>query len=209
MPSSTPDSLRDLTSLLSSDGEFVNLRKFPAVTINLKYATTDNFMRTDVYGPFREAFLHREAAGKFEVALQALARENPGFRLRVFDALRPRSVQRLLYRFVEGTPDVAYVANPERGSMHNYGCAIDLTAMDPTGKDLDMGTGFDAFDPLSEPKREAEFLASGRLTPVQLENRLILRRAMEEGGFIQLPHEWWHFNAFPEAEVRGRFKIVE
>ncbi len=31
------------------------------------------------------------------------------------------------------------VANPAKGSMHNYGIAVDLTIVDNTGTELDMG----------------------------------------------------------------------
>ena len=38
------------------------------------------------------------------------------------------------------------MANPAKGSGHNRGLAVDLTMIDlKTGKELDMGTGFDNF----------------------------------------------------------------
>jgi D-alanyl-D-alanine dipeptidase len=36
-----------------------------------------------------------------------------------------------------------YVANPAKGSVHNRGGAVDITLVDATGKELNMGTSFD------------------------------------------------------------------
>ena len=51
---------------------------------------------------------------------------------------------------------------------------------------IDMGTGFDCFDPLSAT-------ASKRTTAEQAANRLVLVDAMTEAGFTNLPEEWWHY----------------
>jgi D-alanyl-D-alanine dipeptidase len=194
---------------LSKNPEYVCLRELPHVRIELKYASPDNFMGKDVYGDFNEPFLHRLAAEKLRRSTEILASEKPGWSLLVFDALRPRSIQRLLWAYVEGTPQEVYVANPDRGSMHNYGCAIDLSLADDEGMELDMGTGFDTFHPLSQPKLEEQHLREKKLTPQQIANRLVLRRAMTGAGFLQLAHEWWHYDAFPGDEVRSRFQIIE
>jgi D-alanyl-D-alanine dipeptidase len=194
---------------ISANSSFVNLRSIEGVKIDLKYATTQNFMNQNVYGDFREAFLHREAAAMLVRAISALRREHPGYSLLIFDALRPRSAQRVLWDHVKGTDQERYVANPDRGSLHNYGCAVDLTVTNLAGEELDMGTGFDVFLPLSQPQLEEQFLASGELKAEHHENRLILRSAMQAGGFRQLSHEWWHYDAFPGDEVRARFQIVE
>jgi D-alanyl-D-alanine dipeptidase len=194
---------------LERNPDFVCLRKLSGVRVDLRYATEANFMSKNVYGDFTEPFLHRLAAEKLRKAIELLGRDHPGYSLLVFDALRPRSVQRLLWAHVEGTPQEDYVANPDRGSVHNYGCAIDLSVTDSNGRELDMGTAFDTFNELSHPKLEAEHLRQGRLRREQVENRLILRRAMTGAGFLQLPHEWWHYDAFPPAEVRARFQLIE
>jgi D-alanyl-D-alanine dipeptidase len=194
---------------LTRDPDYVNLREIPGVRFELKYASRDNFMGQDVYGEFTEPFLHRLAAEKLKTASELLHRAHPGFDLLVYDALRPGAVQRVLWSHVKGTAQEIYVADPERGSLHSYGCAIDLGATDAQGRPLDMGTAFDTFEDLSQPKLEEEFLRSGQLTRAQMDNRHILRNAMVGGGFIQLSHEWWHYDAFPGAEVRSRFKLIE
>jgi D-alanyl-D-alanine dipeptidase len=118
-------------------------------------------------------------------------------------------VQRILWDKVKGTHQEKYVADPDKGSMHNFGMAVDLTVIDEKGVPLDMGTGFDEFSDASQPSREDEFLANGTLSTRHITNRLILRHAMEASGFIQLPHEWWHFDAAPKAHVRAHYQIVE
>ena len=101
------------------------------------------------------------------------------------------------------------MANPKGGSIHNFGFALDLSILDEYGKELDMGTPFDDFTPLAEPRLEQKFLKEGKLTELQIKNRRLLRNVMEQSGFITLPVEWWHFDALPAAEVRLHYQIVE
>lgn len=194
---------------LASHPDFTRLDSIPNVKVELRYGTSNNFMGKPVYEEFNVAFLHRLAADKLQRASEILGHENPGHCFLILDALRPRSIQRILWSYVVGSDQERYVANPDRGGMHNYGCAVDLTVTDPSGKELDMGSGFDAFVPISQPQLEEQYLASGELSPIQIKNRLILRHAMTGGGFIQLRHEWWHYDAFPQTEVRERFAIIE
>ncbi|MEU8764848.1 M15 family metallopeptidase [Streptomyces sp. NPDC048659] len=56
---------------------------------------------------------------------------------------------------------------------------------------VDMGTGFDCFDTLSHTD-------DPRITGVQRANRDLLRGALAEQGFVNLPEEWWHFTFKPE-----------
>jgi len=92
---------------------------------------------------------------------------------------------------------------------HNYGFAIDISLEDDNGHELDMGTGFDDFSPLSRPDQERKNREAGKLTQEQLDHRLLLRRIMSQAGFVQLPIEWWHYDALTKEEVRGHYKIVE
>jgi len=199
---STQDSL---DFLLKSD-DYREVTAADGVVIDLRYAGTNNFMGQNLYGPFNRLFLHKRAADKLKAAVALLKHEHHGYKFIIFDGLRPRSVQYLLW---EKMPNDDYVADPKKGSVHNYGLAIDLSVVDEKGHELDMGTGFDSFTPLAQPQLEQEELAKGDLTQVQLDNRLILRRSMEAAGFKVLPSEWWHFDALPADLVRKQFKIVE
>lgn len=189
--------------------EFRRLSDLEGLRIDLRYAGDNNFMGRNVYGDFNVAYLHEIAFAMLEKALAELRRENPGYRLLIFDALRPRRAQRILFDHVRGTPQEPYVADPDLGSLHNFGFAVDLTVLDASGRELDMGTPFDDFTELAQPRAEEKFLREGLLSPRQLENRLLLRRPMENAGFKVLPHEWWHFNAMPVADARANHSIVD
>ncbi|MCH8886957.1 MAG: M15 family metallopeptidase [SAR324 cluster bacterium] len=201
--------LTESMRFLSASPEFVDVTGWPALVIDLKYATKDNFVGENLYGPFRKAYLHREAAAKLKRAIHNLKVLAPGFRFVIFDALRPRSVQWLLWNKVVGTPEQKYVANPSRGSVHNYGFALDLSLLDAAGREVDMGTPFDNFTRLAQPRYERHFLKTGRLTKAQYRNRRLLKRVMHAAGFRRISNEWWHFNALSIRVLRKNYRIVE
>ena len=188
---------------------FTEIKTSSEVVLDLKYSTTDNFMNKDVYGRFTRCFLAPVAAKMFAEACAELKAKHRHLQFHIWDTLRPRSIQAQFYKHLEGTPFQNYVAAPEPGSLHNFGMAIDLTLQTKDGKLLDMGTGFDDFRDLAQPKLEPHFLKSGELTKEQHKNRLLLRQLLENQGFKVLEHEWWHFNALPKHDVYGRHPILE
>ncbi len=198
---------------VEKDPSFVDISTFPHVLIDLRYAGINNFMRTDLYGPIYgsnpKVFLHKDAAAKLLKAVKFLQKEKPGWSFLIFDALRPRSVQWKMWEKVKDTPQRKYVADPAIGSPHNYGMAVDIGLTDGKHGELDMGTGFDSFTPLAEPRLEKKLLKMGKLTQQQVANRLILHKVMTDAGFLPISHEWWHFNALPEPEIRKKYRIVE
>lgn len=202
------DILRSL-HFVAKNRDFIELRDGVGFKIDLRYASTNNITGRNVYGPFNKAFLHRIAAEKLSHAYRLLRESNPGYGFIVYDALRPGCVQRVMWNHVKGTDGEKYFANPDIGSVHSYGFAVDISVIDQQGRELDMGAGFDDFRDISAPSQEAKYRASGQLTERHLANRLILRNAMEGAGFIQLPHEWWHYDALPKTEVRSRFRLIE
>lgn len=201
--------MSEVLQAVSSSQDFVEIKASEKVAIDLKYATTDNFMRENVYREFRQAFLHKLAFAKFEKATEHLKKQKPGFKFLILDALRPRSVQRILWSKVKGTPEEKYVANPDKGSMHNFGLALDLTIIDENGRWLDMGSGFDDFREVSQPIKEDEYIEKGLLTATHMRNRLLLRDSMQAGGFLTIKTEWWHFNALTLEEARSKYQIIE
>src|SRR4051794_32940309 len=112
------------------------------VSLDIAYATERNITGKPVYRR-PGCYLHRDAAASLEKAV-ALARPL-GLGLKVFDAFRPAEAQWVLWN---ARPDPDFLADPRRGSPHSRGVAIDLTLTEG-GAELDMGTGFDAFTPLS------------------------------------------------------------
>jgi D-alanyl-D-alanine dipeptidase len=176
--------------------------------VELRYATTDNFLGRPVYGALRSCYLQRDAAEMLARAQQRLMQAHPGLRLRVLDCARPLWVQREMWKLVKGTPQQPYVADPEQRSVHNFGCAVDLTLATRAGAPLDMGTEFDFFGELAEPERELALLAQGRLQPEQVANRLLLREVMLRAGFRPLRNEWWHFDCASQADTRRRYREI-
>lgn len=200
---------KSLVEQIRSDASYQSLSHIENVKIDLRYATPNNFMGENLYGEFNEAFLHKVAFEKLKKAAAQLKVEKPGYKLLVYDALRPRSVQRRLFAKVKGTDKEEYVADPVKGSIHNFGFSIDLSLANEAGQELDMGTPYDDFTELAQPQKEEQFLKAGKLTAAQIENRKLLRKVMTGAGFLQLPNEWWHYDALPSAQVRKTQKIVE
>lgn len=201
--------MKESLNFVLTSPNYVELTSEMGIRLDLRYATTNNFTGNNLYGNFNRAFLHKDAAPKLIKAIEFLKKSHPGYKLLIFDALRPRSAQYILWNHVKGTEQEQYVANPEGGSVHNYGFAIDLSVCDEKGKELDMGTAYDTFSALSQPQLEDKHLQEGRLTQRQLNNRAILKNAMESSGFKQIPNEWWHFDALAKKEVKTKYAIVE
>jgi D-alanyl-D-alanine dipeptidase len=101
-----------------------------------------------------------------------------------------------------------FVSNPKNRSMHNMGAAVDLTIIDQNGKPLDMGATYDDIRQIAYPSMEKQFVAEGKLTEIQIENRDLLRKVMKSQGFRQLQTEWWHFNACSRAEGLLKYKVL-
>jgi len=182
--------------------DFRSLLSIPGIGVDLRYATPDNFVGRPVYGGLDCSYLRREAADALERAAAWLAAHRPGYSLLVLDALRPQRVQEVLWNELQGTPLTLYLANPERGSIHSFGMAVDLTVLDPQGREVDMGSGFDEMALTSHPDHEAEHLALGLLSAAQLTERGWLRAAMREAGFQGISTEWWHFDFGDRVAVR-------
>ncbi|MDX2247842.1 MAG: M15 family metallopeptidase [Bacteroidia bacterium] len=180
------------------------------IQTDIKYSTTDNFLQEDVYEDFDQCYLQPEVADMLIAAQKIIREKDSALSLIVFDCVRPRSVQHKMWKIVKGTPQQPYVAPPGGiGSMHNYGAAVDLSLIHRDTGLLDMGTPFDFFGQLAQPRYEMNYLKKGELTQAQLQNRWLLRKAMNAAGFGGILSEWWHFNAFPAEVVRRRFAIVE
>lgn len=179
--------------------------------VDLRYSTADNFTGLDVYGPFEEAYLQPEPAAMLAKANSYLKETHPDHTFYIYDAVRPRSVQRILWDTLDMPVDKKdnYVADPNLGSIHNFGAAVDLTIAGPDGQPIDMGTDFDYFGELAYPIHEERMVEEGRLTEQQVANRKLLRGVMTRAGFTTINSEWWHFNAMSREAAAARYGIVE
>jgi zinc D-Ala-D-Ala dipeptidase len=104
--------------------------------------------------------------------------------------------------------DDGYIA---RRSGHSRGSTVDLTIVKPPAAparayrpgeplvpcyapkarrfpdaSIDMGTGFDCFDPRART-------LDPRIVGTPHNDRLMLEQTMAEAGFTGIPEEWWHF----------------
>jgi zinc D-Ala-D-Ala dipeptidase len=153
------------------------------VVIALAYAGAANLTGAPVYHQ-AICYLNAEAARCLAAAV-ALARPL-GLRLKIFDALRPSEAQWTLWN---ARPDPDFLADPRRGSPHSRGAAVDLTLIDGDGAELEMGTPFDAFTPLSHHGSRGVSVAAQR-------NRLLLLGLMTAAGWDFYRNEWWHYQLF-------------
>ena len=167
------------------DSELVELVALdPSFKLDVRYATTNNFMGAVFYDEPR-AFLQKPAAEAL-VRVHRKLKER-GYGLLIHDAYRPWFVTKM---FWDATPESQkiFVANPANGSRHNRGCAVDLTLYDlSTGEPIEMTGGYDEFSERSYPG----YIGG---TSLQRWHREMLREAMEEEGFEVYEAEWWHFD---------------
>jgi D-alanyl-D-alanine dipeptidase len=193
--------------------DLVNIQELDStLLVELKYSTTENFMKMDVYGNLETCYMRRVPAQMLIKAHEILKKRHPDLRLLIYDGLRPRSIQWILWNTLSDIPESErsnFVANPESGSIHNFGAAVDLTLSHKNGTPLDMGTHYDYFGDLAFPLLEDSLVIAGDLKQDQVNNRLILRHAMTEAGFSPITTEWWHFDSFPYNETKQKFTIIE
>ena len=155
----------------------------PNIHYDLRYASTNNFTGKRLYDKkLKQTYLRAPAATALAQVQDDLNQKGLG--LKIYDAYRPYSVT---IKFWEMIKDERYVANPSKGSGHNRGLAVDLTVIDlKTGKELDMGTGFDNFT-------DSAHHVFTNLPQAVLDNRKILKETMLKYGFELFDTEWWHY----------------
>ncbi|WP_426192378.1 M15 family metallopeptidase [Massilia sp. DWR3-1-1] len=190
---------------IAASGQFRHLSTIAGIAVDLRYASADNFVGRDLYSPHDCAWLHNDAAAALERVVASLASRQPTYGILVLDALRPQRVQQQLWDALDGTDLQMYLAHPQRGSIHSFGMALDLTIVDAHGAELDMGTGFDDLTERSHPALEPALLARGALTVQQVANRQLLRDAMAQAGFHGISTEWWHYDCGDRDVVRERY----
>ena len=199
----------DLSEQLFKNFNLVDIQKInKSIKVDLKYATTDNFMKIKLYDKLSKAYLQKDVAERLSKCQDFLTSIDSKLYLLIYDAVRPLSTQQKMWDALDTIPfqeRTKFVSNPENGSVHNYGAAVDLTICNSKGEPLDMGAGYDDIRKIAYPSLEDQFLASGELTIEQIENRKLLRKVMTSQGFINIPSEWWHFNACPRAIAKTKY----
>lgn len=163
--------------------ELINLgKKIPGITLDIKYATPDNFTKQVIYKEAK-AFARKPVADA--LARAELEFLQLGYSIKIFDAYRPYAAT---VKFFEIVGDARYVASPKNGSRHNKGCAIDLTLVDQkTKKELIMPTEYDSF-------RKEAWAEASVSDPEILKNRTTLIQVLSKYGFRVNKTEWWHYD---------------
>lgn len=162
----------------------VDLEKYPGLKFDIRYARTDNFIHEAVY-ELPKAFLLRHVAEDLYRVHQELAQH--GFGLLIFDGYRPWSVTKLFWDR-SNTHDRQFLADPEKGSSHNRGCAVDLSMYSlDTGEPVTMPSDFDEMNEKSHVAYTGGTEESRRL-------RDLLQSTMKANHFLGIQNEWWHFN---------------
>lgn len=154
----------------------------PWIVLDMRYATSDNFLGREVYDAPR-CLLVPDAAERLMAAGAAL--RSQGYRLVVWDCYRPRSVQWAMWEIL---PDPTYVADPRTGSRHNRGAAVDVGLLALDGSAVPLPTDHDDFTPQAH-------VEATDLPAAAIENRDRLQAAMTAAGWTPLESEWWHFDA--------------
>ncbi len=197
---------------------FVNVSDhIPTALIELRYTSKNNFMGRPVNGyQSRKCVLTHQATQALKAVQEELALQKMG--IKIFDAYRP---QRAVDHFTEWAKDLSDTAMKssyypkvkksqlfEKGyiaarSSHSRGSTVDVTLVYlEDGKEVDMGTPYDYFSPVSWPTHTAS------ISPAQFNNRMLLQKLMQKYGFLHLPTEWWHFTLNKEPFPNTYFDFV-
>lgn len=189
----------------------------PDLVVEMRYAGDENFIGRPITG-YEEpvCLLTREAAAAL-VRVQAGLKRG-GLGLKVFDCYRPA---RAVADFAAWARDPAdekrkadYYPNVDKSKLfelgyiaersgHSRGSTLDVTLVRlDTGREVDMGSGYDLFDTKSWPE-DTTVSVQARV------NRAALQRAMTAEGFRPLKEEWWHFtlNNEPYPETYFDFTV--
>ena len=206
----------------------------PDAILEIRYYATYNFVGDRIDGYEKPtALLTAEAAKALKAVSDDVKRQ--GYRLKIYDAYRPRRAVAHFMNWAKSPGDVrmkayfypdldksvlfarGYIAEK---SGHSRGSTVDLTLFDmATGKEVDMGGTFDWFgreshpDWCGDPETGAYTggfpgntpATGGKINEAQFRNRMTLRRAMLRHGFKPIAEEWWHFTLADEPHPATYF----
>lgn len=177
--------------------KFSDVQKYnPKIKVDLKYRTSENFFKVQLYSRLDRAFLNDDVAQKLGACQNYLTEIDSNLFLLVYDAARPVNVQKKMWKALDSIPPKRrgrFVSSGRNLGMHNMGLAVDITICNAQGIPLDMGANFDDIREIAYPSKESYYLGTGELTQEHIENRKLLRKVMTSQGFWNLSTEWWHF----------------
>jgi D-alanyl-D-alanine dipeptidase len=198
------------------EGKMVDVTKLGGSAANIKvdirYSTSNNIFKGNVYGDLRKAYLAKNFANKIVKAQEELEKHNATagtkYTLIIWDAVRPNSIQIKAYKDPRTWPSGQYGKAGDKsifgkpkgfkcpdgtvgtGSLHSYGVAVDLSIYDKSKNTLlNMGTDFDSTDKAKSAKNASASLIGKEARA----NRDLLFKVMSAAGLIPISNEWWHF----------------
>ena len=182
-----------------------------SIRVVLHYSTSHNFLKKPIYKGLTSAYLPCEVAIKLCNANYFLKQKSKNYSIIIFDATRPLHIQKQMWDELDLPPPqkINYLAHPNDISLHNYGAAVDVGIIGDNDILLDMGTPFDFFGELSEPKREKQLVIDGQLSQSAFTNRLLLRSIMIKAGFFPIATEWWHFNSTNKTIAATKYELIQ
>jgi D-alanyl-D-alanine dipeptidase len=169
---------------LSANPDLVDIKQVaPSIVVELRYASPHNVTGRALYPPGMRAFVLPSVAQQLAGAQNFLSQYN--YRLKIWDAYRPKQTQVLLWQLAHKDD---YVANPESGfgSTHSWGVSVDATLVDDSGHPVSMPTDFDEFTPAAMWHYQG-------IDPLVRVHLNLLQLAMAGNNFYGLRIEWWHF----------------
>ncbi len=172
-------------SSFAAEPELVNIQAVdPTIAVELRYATANNVLQRPIYSADMPALVRPSVAQRLITAQAYL--QVRGYRLKIWDAYRPKAAHEQLWQVSRNN---TYVADPAdgRGSLHTWGVAIDATLVYEDGREVTMPTDFDDFTPAMLRYTGNDAAIRGHL--------FTLQRAMARAGFYGMRTEWWHFVA--------------
>jgi zinc D-Ala-D-Ala dipeptidase len=177
----------------------------PGLIAEMRYAGAHNFTGRPIDGyQARRCLLTRQAAEALANVARDLAPR--GFVIKAFDCYRPTRAVENFIRWARDINDQAaraeFYPNVDKRTLfrdgyiashsgHSRGSTIDMTLSRADGTELDMGTHFDFFSPMS-------WTADPTISAEQHANRMLLVAAMRRRGFRNYDKEWWHYTLTPE-----------
>jgi D-alanyl-D-alanine dipeptidase len=211
--SSSPSAIRRIptVSAQARAAGLVEIRTIiPDAIVDLRYATSSNFVGVRLYPTDARCLVHESMAPGLTAAANQLRRV--GDVLVFWDCYRPHPVQVRMFQIVS---DPNWVARPGPfATSHEAARSVDVTLAHATAGPgcpaaqrvqdhclLEMGTKFDDFSP------HAHAFATNGVSPQAQSNRSRLRMAMNLGGITVYSGEWWHFDGPGAALERPHLNV--
>lgn len=150
--------------------------------ISMKLSTSD----TSIAKPFYNrnlCMLQYDILPMLKRAIDIFAAD--GYRIVIYDAYRPTSVQQ---RWFDVVRVHKWVADPSigMGGVHDRGTAIDMSLIDMDGNELEMPTPMHTFT--DDSARDSQ-----NMSETARHNMDYMKNVMVGCGFTYINSEWWHF----------------